>query len=265
MNPFDYLLTFPVVRRSVWKRVYPFLTRRMSGKDVVFLNYAFESAPPLGIELDAADEPNREWIQLYHHVASQVDLAGREVLEVSCGHGGGASWITRTMKPTRYTALDLNPEGIRFCQQRHQVSGLAFLQGDAQALPFGDASFDAVVNVEASHGYPDFPGFLKEVARVLRPGGCFLYADLRFHYEYYQWIKDIEAAPLTVERTRDITDEVGRGMRCNAARFEGIIRDTMPWWLRRIIRGVAGVPGSTVHAQMRTGRMTYRSWLLRKP
>lgn len=41
-----------------------------------------------------------------------------------------------------------------------------------------DESFDAVINVEAAHGYPDFPRFLAEVAPVLRPGGRFLYADM---------------------------------------------------------------------------------------
>jgi ubiquinone/menaquinone biosynthesis C-methylase UbiE len=132
-------------------------------------------------------------------------------------------------------------------------------------LPFSDASFDVVINVEASHCYPYFPGFLKEVARVLKPGGSLLYADFRFHYEYLEWMKDIEASPLLVERTRDITDEVGRGMRCTAARSEGLIRDTWPWWLHRITREIAGVPGSSLYAKLRTGRITYRSWLLRKP
>ena len=49
------------------------------------------------------------------------------------------------------------------------------MQGDAQDLPFPDESFDAVINVEASHIYPNFERFLGEVARVLRPGGHFLY------------------------------------------------------------------------------------------
>lgn len=38
------------------------------------------------------------------------------------------------------------------------------MQGDAKKLPFADGSFDAVINVEASHGYPNFPHFLPEVA-----------------------------------------------------------------------------------------------------
>ena len=59
------------------------------------------------------------------------------------------------------------------------MPGLAFEVGDAERMPFPDASFDAVVNVESSHCYPSMPAFLSEVRRVLRPGGHFLYADLR--------------------------------------------------------------------------------------
>ena len=61
------------------------------------------------------------------------------------------------------------------------------MHGNAESLPFADESFDAVINVEASHGYPDFPRFLAEVARVLRPGGHFLYADFRGFLEYDDW------------------------------------------------------------------------------
>jgi ubiquinone/menaquinone biosynthesis C-methylase UbiE len=45
------------------------------------------------------------------------------------------------------------------------------VQGDAQNLPFPDQSFDAVINVEASHIYPEFERFVGEVARVLPPEG----------------------------------------------------------------------------------------------
>ena len=183
----DRLFSIGSIRKAIWRMWYPFLTRRLRGDGVLFLNYAFESEPPVGLPLSPEDEPNRACIQLYHHVASQVDLRGADVLEVSCGHGGGASWIARTMQPASYTGLDLNPTGIAFCRERHRVAGLSFLQGDAQRLPFADGSLDAVINVEASHCYPDFPGFLAEVARVLRPDGHFLYADFRFSDLFAAW------------------------------------------------------------------------------
>ena len=144
----------------------------------------------MGIPLDAADEPHRYFIQLYHRTATQVDLAGKKVLECSCGHGGGASYLVRTQHPASYTGLDLNPAGIEFAKNRHHLPNLDFIEGNAQALPFADESFDALVNVEASHLYPDFPKFLTEVARVLRPGGHFLYTDFRPRSEVAEWEAD---------------------------------------------------------------------------
>ena len=176
----DRLFSIGKIRQAIWQLWYPFLTWRVHKEEVLFLNYAFEEEPPMNIPLRCADEPNRACIQLYHHVATQVALRGKNVLEVSCGHGGGAAYLSRTFAPQHYTALDLNPAGIRFCRQRHQADGLVFIQGDAENLPFEKNTFDLVINVEASHCYPSFPRFLAEVARVLRPGGHFLYADLRF-------------------------------------------------------------------------------------
>jgi len=167
MPVIDHLFSMGRIRQAIWKLWYPFLTQRLQGEEVLFLNYAFEEDPPMGIPLQPADEPNRPCIQLYHHVANQVVLRGKNVLEVSCGHGGGAAYLARTFQPERYTALDLNPAGIRFCRQRHQVDGLVFVEGDAENLPSEDSTFHAVLNVEASHCYRNFPRFLAEVARVL--------------------------------------------------------------------------------------------------
>ena len=149
---------------------YSYLTRYHTrihrDDDVVFLNAGYEEDPPMAIPLAASDEPKRFQIQLYHRTATQVDLSGKRVLEVGCGHGGGASYVMRTLHPASYTGLDLNPAGIAFCRKRHNLPGLEFVQGDAENLPFPDQSFDAVINVESSHCYPRFPRFLAEVARV---------------------------------------------------------------------------------------------------
>ena len=168
----------PLVGKLTTKYLLPLGTRQV-GDDVVFFNFGYEEDPQMGLTLTASDEPNRYCIQLYHVTASQANLTGKKVLEVSCGAGGGASYIVRNLGPASYTGLDLNPASIAKCQERHRLPGLDFVQGDAQNLPFPDQSFDAVINVEASHQYPDFPRFLEEVARVLRPEGHFLYTDSR--------------------------------------------------------------------------------------
>ncbi len=264
MSFLERLFSIPPVRKAIWRLWYPFLTRRLRGEEVLFLNYAFETEPPVCLALDPADAPNRACIQLYHHVATQADLQGKQVLEVSCGHGGGASWLTRTLQPASYRGLDLNPAGVAFCQQRHRVPGLTFQRGDAQKLPFPDASLDVVINVEASHCYPDFAGFLSEVARVLRHGGHFLYADFRFRDQFKDWEEAVARAPLRIVHTRNIRDEVLRGMECNAARSETLICQRLPKFLHGLGRDFAGLPGSRVYDALKDGELSYRSWCFQK-
>lgn len=264
MSVLERLFSVPSIRKAIWRMWYPFLTRRLRGEEVLFLNYAFETEPPIGLRLESVDEVNRGCIQLYHHVASQVDLKDKTVLEVSCGHGGGASWITRSMQPATYTGVDLNPTGIRFCQRRHTVPDLSFKQGDAQRLPFTNASLDVVINVEASHCYPDFPGFLAEVARVLKSGGHFLYADFRFEPDIAEWERALAAASLEVVQTRIINAEVLRGMDMNARRSQELIVQRLPGFLHLLGRDFAGIPGSRVYEALRAGELSYRSWCFRK-
>ena len=260
MSLIDPLFSVGFLRKIIWKLWYPFLTRRLRDEEVLFLNYAFETDPPLSLKLEPADEPNRACIQLYHHVATQVELAGKRVLEVSCGHGGGASFLTRTLHPAHYTGLDLNPTGIAFCRRRHRVAGLDFVQGDAGNLPFADASFDAVINVEASHCYPDFPRFLAEVARVLRPGGHFLYADFRFNEGLADWEQALAGAPLKQVGTRVINAEVLRGMDLNSARSQALLVRHLPAWMQSLGRDFAGIRGSRIYNALKEDHLSYRSY-----
>lgn len=225
--------------QGVQKFIYRYATRRLEGEDVVFLNYGYEEDPALGVQLSAADELNRYSIQLYHSTATQVDLHGKQVLEVGCGHGGGASYLTRTLHPASYTGLDLNPAGIEFCRKRHTLAGLEFKQGDAENLPFADGSFDAVINVESSHLYPHFPRFLDEVARVLRPGGHFLYTDARAVHDLASWEEALENAPMRMVSARLINAEVVRGMEKTLERWQYVIDRVTPVLLRGAVRKFA--------------------------
>ena len=261
----DHLFAVGPIRKAVWRLWYPFLTRRLNRDEVLFLNYAFETEPPMNLPLTPEDEKNRACIQLYHHVATQVPLAGKNVLEVSCGHGGGASYLTRTLQPKSYTGLDLNPAGIRFCRERHRVAGLEFIQGDAENLPLAENTLDAVINVEASHCYPQFPKFLAEVARVLRPGGHFLYADFRFRERWTEWETALAAAPLHRVARRDINAEVLRGMEKNSERSQDLIARHLPKWLHGVGRDFAGTQGSRIYNALKGGELSYRSYAFVKP
>ena len=260
----DLFFSFAWARKAYWKFWYPLLTRKTAKEPLFFLNYAYVESPPAELALEAADEKDRPCIGLYHHVASQVDLQGKEVLEVSCGHGGGASYMMRYLQPRKLTGLDLNAAGVELCRQYHRLEGLEFVQGDAENLPFTDASLDTVINVEASHCYPDFPGFLVEVARVLRPGGHFLYTDFRFSDMFEKWDAAIAGAPMEIVQSRVINPEVLRGMDCNSERNLALIRRRLPRFLHGLGRDFAGVPGSRIYVALQQGKLSYRSWCFRK-
>lgn len=264
MPAIDHLFSIGRIRKTIWQLWYPFLTRRLRGEEVLFLNYAYEEDPPMAIPLSTGDEPNRACIQLYHHVATQVALRGKNVLEVSCGHGGGAAYLTRTLQPQHYTALDLNPSAIRFCRQRHDVEGLRFMEGDAEHLPFEADTFDAVINVEASHCYSSFPRFLAEVARVLRPGGHLLHADFRFADRLGDWEQAIATGPLQILHQRNINAEVRRGMDQNSPRSLELISRHLPKFLHGLGRDFAGTKGSRIYNALASGELSYRSYCLVK-
>jgi SAM-dependent methyltransferase len=225
----------PLVGRLTTKYLLPLGTRQV-GDEVVFFNFGYEEDPPMALPLTESDEPNRYCIQLYHVTASQVDLTGKKVLEISCGAGGGASYIMRNLGPASYTGLDLNPASIDKCRDRHQLPGLEFVQGDAQNLPFPDQSFDAVINVEASHQYPHFPRFLTEVARVLRPGGHFLYTDSRRAPVIAEWEAALAAAPFRKISERSIDEEAKRGLAANTRRTQERISGRLPAVMNSLIR-----------------------------
>jgi len=254
----------PLYKR-VFKYWYPYMTRQLvQHEDVVFLNWGYEEEPPLGIPLSESDEPNRYSIQLYHQTATQVDLTGKKVLECSSGHGGGASYITRTLHPASYTGLDFNADGVAFCQKRHNLPGLEFVQGDAQNLPFPDESFDAVINVEASHIYPDFERFVSEVARVLRPGGHFLHADFRNRDSFGEWDAALGKPRLRIVSEKNISEQVLRGLRLNSPRSEDLINRHLPIFLRRFGREFAVVDGSWFYKDLERGEIEYRAYCLTK-
>jgi SAM-dependent methyltransferase len=257
-NRFFRHVMFWKVSQTGQRYFYPYVTRRLGADDVFFFNYGYEQDPPMALPLGASDEPNRYCSQLYHSTATQVDLGGKRVLEVSCGHGGGASYLTRTLHPVSYTGLDLNPAAIAFCKRRHNLDGLDFVRGNAEDLPFADQSFDAVINIEASLHYRRFPHFLSEVARVLRPGGHFLYADFRPADGIAAWEAALAGAPLRMLSNRVINAEVVRGMDKNSDQWAGRIDRHVPAFLRGLARDFAGVQALTFYEEMQSGGLSYR-------
>jgi SAM-dependent methyltransferase len=101
-----------------------------------------------------------------------VDLrAGERVLDVACGHGNAALAAARRF--CQVTGVDYVPALLERARQRAQAEGLevAFQEGDAEALPFPDASFDVVLSTCGAMFAPDQKRTAAELLRVCRPGG----------------------------------------------------------------------------------------------
>ena len=107
-------------------------------------------------------------------------LAGKRVLEVGCGRGVGIE-ILLGLGAAHVTGFDLDPKMVALAQARVARYGdrARVFAGDAEAT-FGapDASFDAVVDYGILHHVPNWQKALKEIARVLKPGGMFYFEDL---------------------------------------------------------------------------------------
>jgi SAM-dependent methyltransferase len=245
-------------RQLAWRLCYELLAARVRRPEWGFMNYGYApDAPGADLALEPRDEPDRFCIQLYALAVDGIDLAGRDVLEVGSGRGGGTSYLARYGRGRSTTGLDLSSGAVALSRRHRRAPGLRFVRGDAQAMPFPDSSFDVVVNVESSHCYPSMDAFLAEVRRVLRPGGTFAWADLRGADAVDRLGRQLRASGLTVTAERDITDGVLRAMRLDDARKAALVQAWIPRGFRRVFRPLAGLQGTRNFTGFERGDLRY--------
>ena len=257
----------PALRRSLWKGWYELLAGRHQQQDWKFMNFGYapltDGEAPL--QLRPEDEPDRYSIQLYHHVAGRVDLGGAAVLEVGSGRGGGCAYLARYLGPASVLGVDFSRQAVQFCNRTYAIPGLSFCQGDAEALPCEDASFDAVVNVESSHCYGSMPAFLSEVLRVLKPGGHLLWADVRTVRRMQKTRQLFLESGFDLAEETVITPNVLRALDLAAEARRAMVTRLAPRFLAGPAGDFAAVPGSAVYEALHSGKQEYRSCVLRKP
>ena len=110
--------------------------------------------------------------------AARLDKRSR-ALDVACGPG----IIVAALAPDarEVVGCDITPEMLAKAEQRctaAQLSNVRFVPGRAEALPFGDAEFDVVVSRSALHHFLDPAVTIREMARVLKPGGRMVTVDV---------------------------------------------------------------------------------------
>ncbi len=115
--------------------------------------------------------------------------APARALDVGCGEGRFCRMLTRHGMPV--VGVDPTPALLAVARRRH--AGGLYVEGSAERLPFADASFDLAVSYLTLIDIPGIDAAIPEMARVLRPGGTLLIANLNsFNTACANegWIKD---------------------------------------------------------------------------
>jgi len=144
----------------------------------------FDAAP-------SHEDASSPWYRLVREELGAV--AGLRILEVACGRGGFVRELARAGADV--TGCDFSSTALRVGREKlHDADSNGwrggFVQGDAQALPFSDCSFDIIISCETIEHLPDPQTALREMWRVACRGGwLFLttpnYANFTGVYELY--------------------------------------------------------------------------------
>ncbi len=121
------------------------------------------------------------------------NLSGKNVLDAGCGEGHNTRIFAR--RGARMTGVDLSVKMIEFAraEELREPLGIRYERASFSDLAtFRAESFDAVVSTMALMDGPDFTGAMREIARVIRPGGTLAYSILHpcFATKGMGWVRD---------------------------------------------------------------------------
>lgn len=106
---------------------------------------------------------------------------GSRALEIGSGRGAGAGMILREFQPSLLHASDLDFDMIRRAKRYlspEELERITLLAADAMFLPYREAAFDAVFGFGVLHHIPDWRSALREITRILKPGGVYFMEEL---------------------------------------------------------------------------------------
>jgi len=237
------------------------------------MNYGYAVLNENGhlVALKEEDQEERFCLQLYHYVATSLNtvknLAGKTVVEVGCGRGGGLNYVKRYLSPERCIGFDLSENQVKFCQTYYSEDNLEYHQGSAGDFaglaPVKDG-VDVVLNVESSHCYPSFSEFVSQVDKVLKPGGIFAFTDFRAADKIEEMEKELEAHSLRIVKKEDITINVLHGLKLDEERRMKLIDGYVHKGLRTLFKKFSGLNGTRINQEMIDKQTIYMAYTLQK-
>ncbi len=232
------------------------------------LNCGFEDGRSGEIPLPSAAEGDRLGCHLYHRVARSGNLSDADVIEFGCGRGGGARYLTPLLRPRSYMATDPSIVFILASRLRRNPPRLRFAVSSADRLAKPSASFDIAIAIEAIHPLPDKRRFLREAARLLRPGGRLLVADFFYAREtspnaLSRFLSEIAASEFAILAQENWTTEALAAIDADSPRRLALI-GRLPSLLRRPALAFACTTESHLYRQLRSGLASYQHFVLER-
>jgi ubiquinone/menaquinone biosynthesis C-methylase UbiE len=140
------------------------------------------------------------------------------ILDIGCGGGRTVSKLAGLAPAGKIIGLDYSAASVAVSRQTNAdaiaAGRVQIEQGSVAALPFPDGTFDAATAVETHYYWPDLPANVREVLRVLKPGGMFVLiaetyrgGPLRLLYGVIMPL--LRAAFLTDQQHRDLLTQAG--------------------------------------------------------
>ena len=201
--------------------------------DSAYANYDAEVYRQIRVETYGEDLGQTSWVttEESQEIPRALHLTPRScVLEIGCGSGRYALQVAATVG-CRVVGLDTNAPGIQTASQlaaaRNMASQVRFEICDAaKKLPFSDPTFDAAFANDVLCHVPGRPSVLREIFRVLKPGGRMLFSDALVigGLISQQEIATSEQAALIAKRWRDARERRKEALLAieSPANYEGL-------------------------------------------
>jgi ubiquinone/menaquinone biosynthesis C-methylase UbiE len=178
------------------------------------------------------------------------EARGLRILDVGCGQGIDVYRYALAGADT--TGIDLTPRHVELARAHLAAMGVEaeILEGDAEDLPFEEATFDRVSSNGVLHHTPDMPAALREILRVLKPGGearIIVYNKRSFHYWLTQVLRHgvVEGGLL---RERSMAGVLSSGVEFSRVGARPLVNVYTPRQVRNMLE-TAGFTAVTTHVR----------------